>query len=110
MIPIICMLDLESSWCLYSCYETEISANFSFDVFKRTPIAEAEKMTASAEEINVEIDRMIKNNNNQQQVEDLKKLFNLPQARKSIENLLISKKTMERLKEIASDSPQPAKE
>jgi len=73
-------------------------------------ISEAEKITASDEEINDEIDRMLKNNENKQQAEDMRKLFNLPQARKSIENLLISKKTIERLKEIAAGPTEPATE
>lgn len=73
-------------------------------------IAESEKITASDDEINEEIERMLKDYENKQQAEDMRNLFNLPQPRKSVENLLISKKTMERLKEIAAGSGKPATE
>jgi trigger factor len=63
-------------------------------------IAEDEKMTVSAAEIDDEIEKMVKDAD--KQADEVRRLFNLPQARKSIEQILISRKTMEKLKQIAS--------
>lgn len=65
-------------------------------------IAETEKIEVSAAEIDEEIEKMAKDAD--KQAEDIRKLFNLPQARMSIENFLLSRKTMELLKQIASGS------
>ena len=65
-------------------------------------IAEAEKIEVSAAEVDTEIEKMVKEAD--KQADDVRKLFSLPQARKSIENFLISRKTMEQLKQIASGS------
>ena len=65
-------------------------------------IAETEKIEVSTAEIDEEIEKMAKDAD--KQAEDIRKLFNLPQARMSIENFLLSRKTMELLKQIASGS------
>ena len=65
-------------------------------------IAEAEKIEVSAAEVDTEVEKMVKEAD--KQADDVKKLFSLPQARISIENFLISRKTMEQLRQIASSS------
>ena len=65
-------------------------------------IAAAEKIEVDNSEIDEQIEKMAKDAD--KQAEDVRKLFNLPQARKSIENFVLSRKTMDRLKQIASDS------
>jgi trigger factor len=65
-------------------------------------IAEEEKIEVSTSEIDEEIEKMAKDAD--KQAEEVRKLFNLPQARQSIEQFLISRKTMERLKQMASGS------
>jgi trigger factor len=65
-------------------------------------IAEEEKIEVSTSEIDEEIEKMAKDAD--KQAEEVRKLFNLPQARQSIEQFLISRKTMERLKQTASGS------
>ncbi len=67
-------------------------------------IAEEEKIEVSTSEIDEEIEKMAKDAD--KQAEEVRKLFNLPQARQSIEQFLISRKTMERLKQIASGSAE----
>jgi trigger factor len=67
-------------------------------------IAEDEKIEVSNSEIDEEIEKMAKDAD--KQAEEVRKLFNLPQARQSIEQFLISRKTMERLKQIASGSAE----
>jgi trigger factor len=65
-------------------------------------IAEEEKIEVSTSEIDEEIEKMAKDAD--KQAEEVRKLFNLPQVRQSIEQFLISRKTMERLKQMASGS------
>jgi trigger factor len=63
-------------------------------------ISEEEKIEISAEEIDAEIEKMIKEADTQ--AEQVKQLFSMPQARKSIEQFLISRKTMDKMKQIAA--------
>jgi trigger factor len=63
-------------------------------------IAEAEKIEVNSVEVDAEVEKMVKEAD--KQAEDIKKLFSLPQARTSIENFLLSRKTMEQLRQIAS--------
>ncbi len=62
-------------------------------------IAEEEKIEVSESEVNAEIENMIKSDTDNK--DELPKFLNTPQARKSIEQLLITRKTMQRLVEIA---------
>ena len=65
-------------------------------------IAEAEKIEVDTSEIDEEIERMIKDAD--EGGEELRKLFSLPQARESITQLLTSRKTVDRLMQIATGS------
>lgn len=65
-------------------------------------IAEAETIEVDASEIDDEIDKMVKSAD--KQTEEIQKLFSSPQARESIEQFLVSRKTVERLVQIASGS------
>ena len=65
-------------------------------------IAEAEKSEVEAAEIDAEIEKMVKDAG--KQAEDVKKLFGLLQARESVRQFLLDRKTVERLVQIASGS------
>ncbi len=65
-------------------------------------IAEAEKIEVDAPEIDEEIDKMLKDAG--EQAEEMRKMFSLPQARESIKQSLITRKTVGRLVQIASGS------
>ena len=65
-------------------------------------IAEEEKFEVSDSEINAEIEDMTKSATENK--EELNKFLNTPQARKSIEQVLITRKTIQRLVEIAKGS------
>jgi trigger factor len=67
-------------------------------------VAEEEKIEVAPAEIDNEIEKMVKDAD--KQGEQLKQLFSIPQARRSIEEFLISRKTMERLKQIAAGAVQ----
>ena len=65
-------------------------------------IAEEEKIEASESEINAEIENLTRGD--VQNKDELEKFFNTPQSRESIERLLITRKTVQRLVEIAKAS------
>jgi len=65
-------------------------------------IAEEEKLEASDSEISAEIENMTKSATENK--DELAKFLNTPQARKSIEQVLITRKTVQRLVEIAKGS------
>ena len=65
-------------------------------------VAEEDKVEVIASEIDDEVEKMVSDAG--EQAEEVKKLFSLPQARKSVEQLLLSRKTVERLKQIASEA------
>ena len=67
-------------------------------------IAEEEKIEVSAKEIDDEIEKMVKDSD--KQGDQMRQLFSIPQARRSIEEFLISRKTMENLKQIAAGGAQ----
>jgi trigger factor len=62
-------------------------------------IAEDEKITVEESEIDAEIERMLKDAD--KEAEEMKKFFSLPQARESIRQFLIGRKTIELLVQIA---------
>jgi len=65
-------------------------------------IAEAEKIEVDTSEIDEEIDKMVKDAG--EKAEEIRNLFGLPQARESIKQSLITRKTVDRLVRIASGS------
>lgn len=65
-------------------------------------VAEAEKVEASASEIDDELEKVVKDAG--EQAEEMRKLFNSPQARESIKNFLVNRKTVELLVQIANGS------
>ena len=67
-------------------------------------VAEEEKIEVSSSEIDTEIENMIKST--AEQKDELKKVLDTPQARQSIEQTLITRKTVERLVEIAQGSKE----
>ena len=69
-------------------------------------IAQEEKIEVSDSEVDAEIENMIKNNDNK---DELQKFLSTPQSRGSIEHLLITRKTIQRLVEIAKGSSRKAK-
>jgi len=70
-------------------------------------IAEEEKFEVSDSEINAEIENMTKGATENK--DELTKFLNTPQARKSIEQTLITRKTIQRLVEIAKGSDKNIK-
>jgi len=62
-------------------------------------IAEDDKIEVDDSEIDVEIDRMLKDAG--KEAEDMRKFFSLPQARESLKQFLMGRKTVERLVQIA---------
>jgi trigger factor len=65
-------------------------------------LSKSEKIEVSKDEIDQEIDKMA--NEGGGNVDEIRKIFDLPQARNSIEQVLISRKTVDRLKHIANGS------
>ena len=63
-------------------------------------VAEMEKIEVSDSEINAEIENMI-NNTAEDKRDEMRKLLDTPQARESIKSPLMTRKTVERLVEIA---------
>jgi trigger factor len=63
-------------------------------------LAEDEHITVSDEELDTEIETMV--NNSGKQGENMRKLFQSPRARSSLQGMLVTKKTVSRLVEIAS--------
>lgn len=63
-------------------------------------IAEVENITVDDSEVDSEIEKMVSEAG--EQGEEVRKLFNFPQSRKSVEQYRISQKTVERLTQIAS--------
>ncbi|GAI93026.1 unnamed protein product, partial [marine sediment metagenome] len=70
-------------------------------------IAEEEKFEVSDAEISAEIENMTKSATENK--DELNKFLNTPQARKSIEQVLITRKTIQRLVEIAKGSDKNVK-
>ena len=62
-------------------------------------IAEDEKIEVDDSEIDAEVDRMLKDAD--KQAEEMRKFFSLPQARESLKQFLVGRKTVERLVRIA---------
>jgi len=65
-------------------------------------IAEEEKVEVSDSEVDAEIENMLKNTTDNK--DELQKFLSTPQSRESIEQLLITRKTIQRLAEIAKGS------
>ena len=65
-------------------------------------VAEAEKVEASASEIDDELEKVVKDAG--EQAEEMRKFFSSPQARESIKNFLVNRKTVELLVQIANGS------
>ena len=70
-------------------------------------IAEEEKIEVSDSEVDAEIENMIKSTTDNK--DELQKLLSTPQSRESIEQLLITRKTIQRLVEIARGSNRSMK-
>jgi trigger factor len=69
-----------------------------------TDIAEKEDVKVEESEIDEEIENMVKDAG--EQTEDMRTFFNYPQTRKSIEQYLIGRKTIDKLVKIASGQEQ----
>ncbi|MBM3142374.1 MAG: trigger factor [Chloroflexi bacterium] len=63
-------------------------------------IAEAEKIEVDDSEIDADIEKMVKDAD--KQADEIRKFFSLPQARESIKQFLVGRKTVERLVQIAT--------
>jgi trigger factor len=70
-------------------------------------IAEAEKIEVDDSEIDAEIEKMVKEAD--KQADEMRKFFSLPQARESIKQFLLGRKTVERLVQIATEQKQVTK-
>ena len=70
-------------------------------------ITEAEKIEVDDSEIDAEIERMVKDAD--KQADEMRKFFSLPQARESIKQFLLGRKTVERLVQIATEQKQVTK-
>ena len=64
-------------------------------------IAETEKVKVDDSEIDVEIEKMVKDAD--KQAEEARRFFSLPEARESIKQFLLGRKTVDRLVEIATE-------
>ena len=73
----------------------------------RSKIAEAEKIEVADSEVDDEIEKMVQGETEKR--EELQKYLNTAQSRQSVREILISRKTMERIMEIASSSAVPKK-
>jgi trigger factor len=67
-------------------------------------VAEAEKIEVSDAEVDAEIERMTASSGDM--IEEQKKFLNSPQARNSIRQLLATRRTIQRLSELAQGSPR----
>jgi FKBP-type peptidyl-prolyl cis-trans isomerase (trigger factor) len=65
-------------------------------------VAEAEKIEVADSEIDAEIEKMVKDED--KQADEIRRFFSLPQARESIKQFLVGRKTVERLVQIATGS------
>ncbi len=65
-------------------------------------ISETEKIEVDDSEIDAEVEKMVKDAD--KQAEEMRKFFSLPQARESIKQFLVGRKTVERLVQIATGS------
>ena len=63
-------------------------------------VAEAEKIEVADSEIDAEIEKMVKDED--KQADEIRRFFSLPQARESIKQFLVGRKTVERLVQIAT--------
>ena len=70
-------------------------------------ITEAEKIEVDDSEIDAEIEKMVKDAD--KQADEMRKFFSLPQARESIKQFLLGRKTVERLVQIATEQKQVTK-
>jgi len=70
-------------------------------------ITEAEKIELDDSEIDAEIEKMVKDAD--KQADEMRKFFSLPQARESIKQFLLGRKTVERLVQIATEQKQVTK-
>ncbi len=70
-------------------------------------VAETEKMEVADSEVDAEIEKMVKDAD--KEAEEARKLFDLPQARESIKQFLIGRKTVDRLVQIATEQKQVTK-
>jgi trigger factor len=64
-----------------------------------TRVAEEEKISVTDADIDAEVERMV--NDNSEHAEEMRKFWNLPQARHTIEHYLIERRTFDRLAEMA---------
>ena len=69
-------------------------------------IAEEEKIEVDSAEIDAEVEKMAEGAKSADNKEELQKFLNTPQSRNSIERLLITRKTIQRLVEIAKSSEE----
>ena len=69
-------------------------------------LAEDEKIEADSSEIDNEIKKMMAQSGDTENKEELQKFLETPQSRSSIERILITQKTVERLVEIARESKE----
>ena len=65
-------------------------------------IADSEGIEVTDSEVDNEVERMLKDAG--EQAEGMRKIFELPEARASVKDTLVSKKTMERLVTIVTGS------
>lgn len=70
-------------------------------------VAEEEKIDISESEIDADIERMLESV--KEKKEDIQKIFNTPQSRESIKQILMTRKTINILVETAKDSKKPTK-
>ena len=70
-------------------------------------MAETEKMEVADSEVDAEIEKMVKDAD--KEAEEARKLFDLPQARESIKQFLIGRKTVDRLVRIATEQKKVTK-
>ncbi|MBF8303748.1 MAG: hypothetical protein HW399_123 [Dehalococcoidia bacterium] len=66
-----------------------------------------EKITVNPEEIDSEIEMLA--NSLQAKAEDIRKVFNTPEARRSISDRLLARKALSRLGDVASGKAEEAK-
>jgi trigger factor len=72
-------------------------------------ITQEEKIEVSEEDIDKRIDEMTQNTQEENR-EQLRSLFNNPETRQSVKQTLITRKTIEKLVEIAKTKPKPVKQ
>jgi FKBP-type peptidyl-prolyl cis-trans isomerase (trigger factor) len=67
-------------------------------------VAEAEKVAADEAEVTAEVEKLVQSSGGKE--EDIKKLLELPQTRRSVEQVIVRRKTLQRLTEIARSSAE----